>query len=308
MASFRRHGEGWQAQVFRRGVRRSQTFPSKGAATAWAGTVEAEIMAGVRGEVPNLTVAVMFERYEREVSAHKKGRRWEVIRLKALGLDPLAVVRLRQLDTPAVAAWQQRWLARMKPASVRRVRNLLNNVFEVAVNEWHWLKKNPFGPRGKSVRRPKDGKPRDRVASPDEIAWLTANASDNLRRAIVAAIETAMRAGEIASKPIINGRVAKLADSKNDEGRKVPLSAKALEQFSEGIGLTSGSISAEFARLCEKGEIEDLTFHDLKHTAMTRLSKKLDPWELCKMSGNKDIKLVLKVYYKMDPEDVASKL
>lgn len=299
-----------QVQIFRRGVRKSQSFESKGAAVAWAGRVEGEIMAGVRGEVPNLTVLALFERYEKEVSAHKKGKRWEVVRLMALGRDSLALVKLRQLDTPHVAAWQQRWLERMKSASVRRVRNLLNNVFEIAVNEWHWLKKNPFGPRGKSVRRPKDGKARDRIATPVEQEILIREASEDLSRAIVAALETAMRAGDIASKPAINGHVAKLPDSKNGEGRQVPLSAKAKKVFEEGINLSAGSISTLFARLCKEIQppIKGLTFHDLKHTAMTRLSKKLDPWELCKMTGNKDIKLVLRVYYKMDPEDVAKKL
>lgn len=261
-------------------------------------------MAGVRGEIPNLTVLALFQRYEKEVSRGKKGERWEIIRLKALGRDKLAQVRLRQLDTPHVADWQQRWLERMKSASVRRVRNLLNNVFEIARKEWKWLSKNPF----EGVRRPKDGKPRDRIASPVEQEILLREASEELARAITAALETAMRCKEIASKPSIVGNVAVLRDSKTGEGRDVPLSAKAKKAFQEGIDLTPGSISAMFAKLCRRKKIKGLTFHDLKHTAMTRLSKILDPWELCKMTGNKDIKLVLRVYYKMDPEDVARKL
>lgn len=293
-----------QVQIFRRGVRKSQSFVSKGAAVAWAGQQEAEIMSGVRGEVPNLTVLALLERYDREVSAKKKGRRWESIRLKAIGRDRLAQVKLRQLDTPHVADWQERWLERMKSASVRRVRNLLNNVFEIARKEWKWLKKNPF----EGVRRPKDGKARNRIASQDELDRLTTRASDEMRRAIVAAVETAMRAGDIASKPEIQGRIAKLGDSKNGEGRDVPLSAAALKAFEEGINLTAGSISSMFARLCKEEKIKGLTFHDLKHTAMTRLSKKLDPWELAKMTGNKDMNLILNVYYKHDPEATAKKL
>lgn len=263
-------------------------------------------MAGVRGEVPNLTVAALLERYMLEVAAKKKGRRWEEIRLKAIGRDPLALVKLRQLDTPHVSAWQERRLKDVKSASVRRERNLLNNVFEIARKEWKWLRKNPF----EGVRRPKDGRARDRIASTTEQEILIREASEDLSRAIVAALETAMRAGDIASKPAINGNVAKLPDSKNGEGREVPLSAKAKKVFEDGINLSAGSISTLFARLCKTVQppIKGLTFHDLKHTAMTRLSKRLDPWELCKMTGNKDIKLVLRVYYKMDPEDVAKKL
>lgn len=304
VAHFRRHGAGWKAEIERRGVRRSQSFDTKAAAVAWAGTQEAEIMAGHRGEIPNLTVSALLERYSREVSQHKKGRRWEQIRLKALGRDLLASEKLRKLDSPHAAAWQERRLKAVKAASVRRERNLLNNVFEIARKEWKWLTKNPFT----GVRRPKDGKPRNRIATQDELDRLTRRASPEMRRAIVAAVETAMRAGDIASKPEVNGRIAKLLDSKNNEGREVPLSEKAAEALRGGIDLTAGSISTLFATLCREEKIKGLTFHDLKHTAMTRLSKKLDAWELAKMTGNKDMNIILKVYYGFDPEETAKKL
>jgi integrase len=303
MATFSKYGEGWRAQVARRGVRKSATFPSKGAAVAWAGQVEAEIMAGYRGEIPNLMVKALLERYEREVTPGKKGKRWEAIRLQALGRDRIAQVRLRLLDSPHVADWQTRRLKAVASGSVRRERNLLNNVFEIARKEWKWLGKNPF----EGVRRPKDGKPRNRVASDAELALLTAE-KDDLARAVTVAVETAMRAGEIASKPPIQGRIATLGDSKNGHGRDIPLSGLALEAFNGGIHLTAGSISALFARRCKKKKIRGLTFHDLKHTAMTRLSKKLNPWELAKMTGNKDMNLLLRVYYHHDPEETAKKL
>jgi integrase len=304
MASIKPYGEkGWRAQIARRGVRDSQIFTSKAAAVAWAGRRESEIMAGHRGEIPNLTVGAVLERYKRDVSRDKKGRRWEEIRLDALQRDRLAAVRLRQLDTPHVAAWQERRLKAVSGASVRRERNLLNNVFEIARKEWRWLSRNPF----EGVRRPKDSKPRDRVASLEEQAVLLREASPGLGRAIIVALETAMRCGEIAANPPVQGNVAKIVDSKTG-GREVPLSAKAKKALEEGIPLTAGSISELFGRLCDDLKIPDLTFHDLKHTAMTRLSKRLDPWELAKMTGNKDMNLLLRVYYKHDPEETAKKL
>lgn len=295
----------WQVQVFRRGVRRSSSFVSKGAAVAWAGRIEGEIMAGVRGEIPNLTVGDLFRRYETEVSAHKKGRRWEAIRLQALGRDRIALVKLRQLDAPHVSDWQHRRLQAVSSASVRRERNLVNNVFEIARKEWKWLSKNPF----EGVRRPKDSEPRDRIASHAEQATLLKGASAEMRRAIVAALETAMRCKEIASKPEIVGNVAKLEDKDSKTGKRdVPLSAKAKKAFKGGINLTAGSISSLFAKLCKDEKVKGLTFHDLKHTAMTRLSKRLDAFELAKMTGNKDLNLILNVYYKHDPEETAKKL
>ena len=302
MASYRLTSFGWRAEVFRRGIRKSQSaFKTKAAAVAWAGRVESEIMAGVRGEIPNLTVQALLDRYKAKVSSKKKGRRWEEIRLDALGRDELASVRLRVLDSPHVAAWQERRLDAVSSASVRRERNLLNNVFEIARKEWKWIAKNPF----EGVRRPKDGKPRKRIAQPAEIKSLTTK-NDELTRVVVIALETGMRTGEIP-RAKVSGKVAYLSDTKNGEVREVPLSLKAIEAFNGGVHLTAGSISTLFARRCDALGINGLTFHDLRATAATRLSKVLNPLQLAKMFGWKDLKQAM-VYYREATEDVAKLL
>ena len=302
MASFRLTPYGWRAEVFRRGVRDSESaFPTKAAAVAWAGQREAEIMAGVRGEIPNLTVKALLERYEKSVSSEKKGARWERIRLQAIGRDRLAQVRLRALDTPHAEDWQERLLRAVSGASVRRERNLLNNVFNTAIR-WRWLKVNPFN----GVPRPQDGKPRQRISTPAEERKLV-KGHDDLSRAVVIALESGMRASEIASNPEIIGSVARLVDTKNGEARDVPLSDRALRAWSSPIGLTAGSISALFARRCGSDKITGLTFHDLRHTACTRLAEKLDLMELCAMFGWKDPRHA-KRYYNKTAAEIAKKL
>jgi len=149
------------------------------------------------------------------------------------------------------------------------------------------------------------------------------------------------RAGEIASlKPEdIRGAVATLNDTKNGTSREVPLSKIALELINGGaegdsakaglpvqnrgdppvslcagshdaptiFNLTAESISALFAQLCKRCEIEGLTFHDLRHLAATRLSKKLNTLQLCRMFGWKDPRNVF-VYYNETAAEVAEKL
>jgi integrase len=304
VASFRQTPYGWRAEVYRNGIRRSASaFRTKAAARAWAARQEAEIMAGVRGEIPDITVKALLERYRTEVSASKKGARWEAVRLMAWERDRLAQVRLRQLDAPHVSDWQQRRLKAVSSASVRRERNLLNNVFEIARKEWRWLGKNPF----EGVRRPKDGRPRTRIASQEEIDKLLAQASPAMARAITFALETGMRAGEIAALREVRGSVAFLLDTKNGEARAVPLSSRAIEVWQDGIPLSAGSISGLFARLCEDAGIEGLTFHDLRATAITRLAQKLDVLQLAKMIGHKNPKMLM-VYYRESAEDIARKL
>lgn len=288
----------------RRGVRKSQSFDLKSAAIAWAGRIESEVMAGVRGEIPNVTVSELLDKYIQESTKGKKGERWETIRIEAFKRDKLAQVRLRVLDSPHVSDWQQRRLKHVSSASVRRERNILNHAFNLAIDEWKWLQRNPF----KGVRRPKSSKPRERIATDAEISALHAAASENLSRAISAALETGMRASEIASSPKVVGRVAFLVDSKNGQGRAVPLSDAGVDALQCPIPLTAGSISATFAGLTKTCGIKGLTFHDLRHTAATRLAKKLDVWELCKMFGWKDPKMCLNTYYKHDPEETAKKL
>lgn len=279
-------------------------FRTKAAAVAWAGKIEAEVMAGVRGEIPNLTVSDLLDKYLLEVTPEKKGKRWESIRIALIKRDRIAQVRLRVLDAPHVSDWQQRRLKAVSGASVRRERNILSHVFNIAVKEWKWLQKNPFF----GVRRPKGSKPRDRVATNEECESLILASSDNMRRAIIAALETGMRASEIAGRPKIRGAVAVVETSKTGDGREVPLSAKGIEALQGGIPLTAGSISAQFAKLTKSCGIEGLTFHDLRHTSATRLAKKLDVWELCKMFGWKDPKMCLNIYYAHDPEITARKL
>lgn len=304
MASYRKRGDTWRAEVARHGVRRSETFDTKQAAIAWATRIESEIIGGKRGDIPNLTVAALLNRYAEEVSTGKKGERWEVIRLKAIGRDRLAKTNLRKLDAPDVAGWQQRRLDAVSPASARRERNLLNNVFEIARKEWGWLARNPFD----GVRRPKDGKPRRRIATDAEIAKLRNSASSAMDAVIVFALETGMRAGEIAALRDVRGKVAYLVDSKNGESREVPLSAEAEAVWKKGgFGLTSGSISTLFARLCDDCTIEGLTFHDLRATAATRLSKRLNPLQLARMFGWKDLKQAM-TYYRESTEDIAKLL
>lgn len=291
----------------RHGVRKSRScFPTKTAAQAWANKTEAEILGG-ESVIPNLTLDAVFERYGRDVSAGKKGEKWEKARIGLLRRDPLALVRLKEFGRVEVAAWRERRLKEVSAASVRREWNLLNHACNLAVNEWGWLKENPF----RLVKRPADGKARKRIATDAEIAVLTERASPNMRRVIVFALETGMRAGEIAglSAEDVSGSVAIVRDSKNGTSRDVPLSAKALEQLPAPFGLTAGSISGLFAKTCrQEPPITGLTFHDLRRTAIVRLSKKLDPMTLAKMVGHRDLKMTLNVYYQADMQEVAKKL
>jgi integrase len=313
MASFRKRGDKWQAMVARQGVRVSQSFPSKAAAKEWAARQEYLIANG--GINRPGTLRELFDRYAREVSPSKRGARWEQIRLELLSKDALGAVTLRDVSPGKLAEWRDRRLAKVSPGTVRREMSLMSSVFSVARKEWGLLASNPLA----DVRWPSMPQARDRRVTDDEIALLTATAkslSTIEGRAVHAfrfAIETAMRAGEICglTRASITGNVARLAMTKNGRARDVPLSPEALALLhpldDRLFNLTPQNLDTGFRRVRDRAGIVGLTFHDARHEAITRLSKRLAPFELARVVGHSDLKQTM-AYYNATAHELAARL
>lgn len=311
MASFRKRGDKWQAMVVRQGVRTSKSFPTKAAAKDWAARQEYLILNGQMNR-PG-TVRELFDRYAREVSPSKRGARWEMIRLELLAKDALGAVSLRELSASDLAAWRDRRLRKVSPGTVRREMSLLSSVFSIARKEWGLLASNPLA----DVKWPSMPPARDRRVTDAEIAKLEATArTPGEKRAILAfrfAVETAMRAGEVCSltRDRIDGSVARLAMTKNGRPRDVPLSPQALALLDalddRLFNLSPQSLDVHFRRVRDRAGIVGLTFHDARHEGVTRLSKRLDPFELARVVGHSDLKQTL-AYYNATAHELASRL
>lgn len=308
MATYIKRGSKWKAEICCKGIRRGKSFTTKQHAIAWAHQQESEILAGDRGEIPNKTFSDLLDRYAETVSIHKKGSRAEGIRIERIKRDRLALVRLKDLDNTHVADWRDRRLLSVSGASVNREKNLLSHVCTLAVREWGWLKKNPFA----GVRMPPRGKPRDRIMTDAERVRLSEFANTEMRRKVLRiadfAVETGMRASEICGLTQVVGKVAILPDTKNGSKREVPLSDKALSLWNEGpFNMTPKRLDVLWRKLCISAGIEGLHFHDLRHTAITRLVSKLNVLELARMVGHKDIRELM-TYYNESASDIAKKL
>lgn len=340
MASYRKRGGAWRAEIVKQGIRKSASFDTKAEAVAWATQVEADIGNGKAGRTANKTLGELLARYRDEVSVGKRGERWERMRIdrivtgrKDCPPDPLAGVALGDLDASHFAAWRDRRLRHVTPASVRREWNLISAAINVAVNEWRWLPENPM----KTVKRPPPAEARDRRISEDEIERLLfalgydENASPVTQAARVGAaflfaIETGMRAGEIVALRrcevfpekrylTITGRA--IGAGKTLAARRdVPLSSAALRILKqlEGIeadtvfGITSTSVlDASFRKAKARAMIDDLHFHDTRHEAITRLAKRLDVLELARAVGHRDLRQLM-VYYNETATALAAKL
>lgn len=330
MASFRKRGKVWECFVARHGIRKSGTFDTKAEAQAWAIQTEADILNGKRGGIPDKSFGQLLERYRDEVSVNKRGERWERMRVGLiLRDDKLAEVKLVDLSAVNVAEWRERRLAVVSAASVRREWNLLSHACTIAAKEWHWLPENPFA----EVKRPPPATARDRRITDNEIERLLlatgydyqdppVTATARVGAALLFAIETAMRAGEIAGLTWDNVFVAesylKTSGKTAAARRNVPLSAEALRILKqlEGIRvdgvplvfqLTTPALDALFRKCKTRAMIKDLHFHDSRHEAITRLAKKLDVLALARAVGHRDLRM-LQIYYNESATDLAKRL
>lgn len=204
MATFTKRPNGWRAQVRKKGVSKSKEFRTKAEAQQWARKIELEIENGSFDLTPDIPFADLIERYLREVTPTKRGVRHETLRLYRLLEMPIAQVSLRDLTDDHFRQWRDTRLKEVSNASVLREWATIGNMLNIAVTEWKWLKENPL----KAVKKPEPPKPRTRRYSQQEInaliyvsgfSWekppVTATARVGI--AILFAIETAMRAGEI---------------------------------------------------------------------------------------------------------------
>ncbi|MHB1591682.1 MAG: site-specific integrase, partial [Sulfuricella sp.] len=214
-------------------------------------------------------------------------------------------------------------LKKVKPATVNRDLNLISVVINTGRKDWGLPIENPVG----MIRRPKNPRGRERRLEPEEEQQLL-DALDNdqqpnrspwVRPLVIFALETGMRRGEIISLKWENVDlrrcVARLEDTKNGESRAVPLSSRArtvLEGLPRSIDgrvfpLTVNALKLVFVRAVRRSKIVDLTFHDLRHEAASRLANLLSAHELAKVMGWRTMQMALR-YYHPRAEELARKL
>lgn len=341
MATIRQRASGyWQAIVRRRGYPdESRTFPTKTEAQAWAQGIEADMRRGLyqsTSEAERTTLADLIADFKTEFAPHhyrqrednKEAWRFQLDRLdEAIGVYSLAAI-----DQKVVARYRDDRLKggadrkAVKESTVRKEIYMLSKVLGFAQTE-----KGITLPRGNPVeriRKPSEGKGRERRLSADE--WQAFERECRKSRnpwlwiAVQLAVETAMRQGELLSltwKQIDKKhKLALLTDPgkiKNEEPRAVPLSPVALAVLESMPRSTNGlvlpverfTLYHAFGYACDRAKIKDYTFHDLRHEALSRLAERGDfnVLELAAVSGHKTLQM-LKRYTHLQASKLADKL
>jgi integrase len=326
MASFRQRGGKWQARVIRDGYPdQTKTFESKADAEKWARVLESEIDKGQFvnvSEAQRTNLGDVIARYLLEVTPSMKGVTEDSIRLKAIMRKPIARWSMANLSAAQIAAYRDERLKQVSAGTVIRELAYLSAIINHARREWGINVPNPV----QMVRKPQSPQSRSRVLADDEVSKLlmalepTGRRSHWTKPVVQLALATAMRRGELLSLRWehidLTGRTAFLPDTKNGDSRTVPLSSVAVQVLEQLPRHISGvvipvkffTLDAAFKRARKRAGLDDVRFHDLRRTAITRMAEKLpNVIELAAVSGHKSL-MVLKRYYRPTAAELAQKL
>jgi integrase len=191
------------------------------------------------------------------------------------------------------------------PATINKELGTVRHVFNVAIREWEWCRDNPMH----RVAMEKVHNARDRWLTEDEETRLLGAAPAWLQEIILFALHTGMRRGEIlalnwADVDLTRG-VLVVMKSKNQERRTIPLNVRVFELLvakqprsvsgglpvfttSCGTRLDGRNLMRGFYAALKEAGIENLTFHDLRHTFATRLVHEgVDLYKVQRLLGHK---------------------
>jgi hypothetical protein len=141
MATIRKRGAKWQAQVRRSGIRGiSRTFHLRKDAVAWARQMELHVdKLGLPLDtkiLKRITLAELVERYRDTISIRKRGYEVERIVLTAFLRHAICRRHLSDLTTEDFAAYRDERLTTVKATTLKRELSPLHNLFEIAREEW----------------------------------------------------------------------------------------------------------------------------------------------------------------------------
>lgn len=207
--------------------------------------------------------------------------------------------KLKRLETPTVRGSQR------AIASVNRELELIRRMLGIAYQEG-WIIRNPFS-MGESLISKADEKKRERILSRDEeikLLEVCTGKREHLKPIIICALDTGMRQGEIFSLKWQNIDFSEeiitieAFNTKTMQERQVSITYRlkdellALHKKSTGnqealvFGINS-NVKRSFDGARKDAGLPDVRFHDLRHTAATRLVQgKLPLSEVSRILGH----------------------
>jgi len=294
-----------------------KTFPSKTLAKRFINEKELEIEKGIYKTDTNYpTLKNLINRYLQEVSCRKSPfvRKWEAYSLNRFVKDfPQIHLKINQITPLHIGEFRNKYIQSRKVSTWLRFLVILKHMWMIAKTEWGYPLDSIFN----NLQKLKRPLPRFRRLTDREMTLLTkGNHTVELMKNIInLALETGLRRGELLAihKEHVKENTLLIPHRKNgSRDVEIPLSNKAkqlLTNMELPIPLHYEGLKSKWRRLKEKYEIEDLTFHDLRHEALSRyLEMGIPIQDVQVISGHKDINTLLNVYGNLRAGTIAPKL
>lgn len=306
MATVYRRGTVWWVRFQWRGteIRKSARTTSKTVARDYLRKLQNDAARLDRGGKPRRTYDETMNRFIDEhlptlkpsaaadylSSARVLTGHWSGLHLDEITQGRIAdLVRARKAD-------------KISAARIKRNLACASSMFTCA-QSWDWADDNPI--RKFDKRSLREAPPRQRYLTDEEAAAVVKAAKKSLRDIVRLALGTGMRLGEILAlegRDIDPGKSEiTIRDSKTRKARTISMDADAAELcrhinrhgnklvFSreKGQPLTSYQVSRWFNRIVTKLGLEDVRFHDLRHTyASRRVREGHDLYRIGKQLGH----------------------
>jgi integrase len=244
-------------------------------------------MIGAR--IPTLSeFAAEYLAYIRDVKqirSHIRSRQALAHFTRCYGNKKLSEITIEDIDVYK----RRRFEDNAKPGTIARELAVVKNMFYQA-RKWHkFFGENPVSQSGV----PEVHNQVERILSPEEEQRLLEVSPPYLRNIIVTALNTGMRKMEILSLKWgyidLESKVITLpqTNTKNKKTRRIPVSSALRKTLREQKLMSGGSefvfpgkdsesghpygLYRSFTTACRRASISNLRFHDLRHTAATRI-------------------------------------
>jgi integrase len=193
--------------------------------------------------------------------------------------------KLCNIGKEQVEKYKTHRLGKVKPATINRELACLKHIFNMAI-KWGKTSENPV----KGIRLFKEEEPKEMVLSIEEEERLLNASSQYLRDVIVGALNTGMRLNELTqlkwNDVDIDNRIIFVRNSKSKKPRRIPTNnvvqnlliyLSNTNSYQEYVFLNSNrepikSLRTSFEKAKRKAKLNKLRFHDLRHTAATRMA------------------------------------
>jgi integrase len=295
-----------------------KTFPTRELAKRFIAEKEYQIFKGLyNSNIKYPTLKELIKKYLLEVTPHKKSievRNKEKYFLNQFSANfPEINYKINNITTQHIASFRDRYLVGREISSWKRNIAICKHMWGIAITEWGYPITDIFS----NLQKQKKSEPRNRrLTSKEETLLIKGNHTNKLMRDIIElAIETGLRRGEILSirEEHIKNNTLLIPERKNGStNSSIPLSNKAqqiLSNMNFPIPLNGEGLKTKWRRLKEKYEIQNLTFHDLRHEALSRyLENGVSIPDVQVLSGHKDVRVLMNVYANLRASEVAEKL